>query len=105
MSQAVIGTAPEAELPALAELESQLARMRADGELDDAGEGVLHRHFTERARSLAEEFDALLAEYRERAGESGEEAATRWLAEAAEALGRRDGEETRRLLATVSSTP
>ena len=95
------GAASEGELPALAELESQLARMRADGELDAVGEGVLHRHFAERAGTLAVEFDALLAEYRRRAGTEGEEAATQWLAEAAESLGRRDGEETRRVLASV----
>jgi hypothetical protein len=99
----MIGAAPEGELPALTELESQLARMRADGELDTASEGVLHRHFAERAGTLAVEFDALLSEYRQRAETDGEEAAMQWLAEAAESLGRRDGEETRRILASVAT--
>lgn len=92
---------PQGELPVLAEIETQLARMREQGELDDAGEGVMRRHFADRADRLAEEFRGLLAEYQRRVGDDGADVAAQWLAEASEALGRRDGEETRRILSTV----
>lgn len=88
-------------MPAILDLETQLAQMRAEGELDDIGEGVMRRHFEDRARTLAGELLDLLAEYEQRAGEHGQDDATRWLSEAAEALGHRDGEETRRILSTV----
>ena len=92
---------PQGEVPALGEIDAQLARMREQGELDDIGEGVMHRHFTEHADRLAGDFRALLDEYRRRVEDDGPDAALGWLAAAAEELGRRDGEETRRVLSTV----
>ena len=78
--------------------------MREAGELDDVGEGVMRRHFAERAQTLADEFKALLAEHDRRAEADGAEAARAWLAEAAEAMGRRDREDTQRVLSTVVTT-
>jgi hypothetical protein len=92
---------PNAQAPVLDDIEAHLARMREAGELDDVGEGVLRRHFQARADQLANELRALLPEYQRRVEDSDPEAALQWLAEAAEALGRRDGEETRRVLGTV----
>lgn len=92
---------PQGEVPALGQIEAQLSRMREEGELDDVGEGVMHRHFAEHADRLATDFRALLGEYQRRVEDDGADAALQWLAAAAEALGRRDGEETRRVLSTV----
>lgn len=85
----------------LEDLDAQVARMRENGELDDVGEGVLRRHFGQRAETLQRETQALAEEFAQRRERDGEAAATQWLSEAAEALGRRDGEETRRILSTV----
>lgn len=92
---------PDAQAPVLDDIEAHLARMREAGELDDVGEGVLRRHFQARADQLANDLRALLPAYQQRVEDSDPDAALRWLAEAAEALGRRDGEETRRVLGTV----
>ena len=91
----------DAQVPVLDDIEAHLARMREAGELDDVGEGVLRRHFQARADQLANDLRALLPAYQQRVEDSDPEAALQWLAEAAEALGRRDGEETRRVLGTV----
>ena len=95
---------PQGELPALQDIEAHLARMREEGELDDVGEGVMRRHFAERAQTLADDFKELLAEHDRRAEADGADAAREWLAEAAEAMGRRDREETQRVLSTVTNT-
>ena len=95
------GDLPEAQVPVLGDIEAQLARMREAGELDDVGEGVMRRHFQARADQLANDLRALLPEYQRRVEDQGPDAALQWLAEAAEALGRRDGQETRRVLGTV----
>ena len=95
------GDVSEAQAPVLGDIDAHLARMREAGELDDVGEGVMRRHFQARAESLANDLRALLPEYQRRAEDGDPEAALQWLAEAAEALGRRDGEETRRVLETV----
>lgn len=95
------GPVPTGDLPALGELEALLQRMRDAGEIDAAGEGVLRRHFEERAQTLAEDFKALLQEYEARAQRDGAETARQWLGEASKALGVRDREHSRRVLSTV----
>lgn len=93
--------APQGDLPALDAVQAQVGRMREAGEIDDVGQGVLLRHFDERAQTLGEELAGLVREYERRAGEVGEDAAQQWLAEASEALGRRDRDHTRRVIGTV----
>lgn len=85
----------------LGDVRAHLQRMREDGQLDDAGESALHRHFGERSQALQHEMAALVEQFRQRSARDGDEAATQWLVEAVEALGRRDGEESRRVLSTV----
>jgi hypothetical protein len=101
----VTGTVPAGDLPALGELEALLHRMREAGEIDAAGEGVLRRHFEERAQTLAEDFRQLLQEYETRAERDGADAAQQWLGEASRALGARDREHSQRVLATVVTDP
>lgn len=96
--------APQGDLPALAALGAQVVRMREAGEIDDVGEGVLRRHFDQRAKTLSIELTDLIAEYERRSHEVGEDAARQWLADSAEALGRRDRADTERLIGTVVST-
>ncbi len=93
------------DLPALDALRTQFARMREANEIDDVGEGVLRRHFDERAQSLGAELTDLVREYERRAAETGEAEAHQWLSDAAEALGRRDRDHTRRVLDTVVEEP
>lgn len=95
------GQVPSGDLPALGELEALLERMREAGEIDAAGEGVLRRHFEERAQTLADDFRLLLQEYEVRAQRDGAETARQWLGEASKALGARDREHSQRVLATV----
>lgn len=97
--------APQGGLPALAELDALLQRMRESGEIDAVGEGVLRRHFEERAATLAEDFRVLLQEYEQRVQRDGEAAAEQWLAESSRALGSRDREHTQRVLSTVAADP
>ncbi len=92
---------PNGDPPALGEINALVERMREAGEIDAVGEGVLRRHFEERAATLAEDFRQLLQEYERRAESDGAEAAEQWLAESSKALGRRDREHTQRVLATV----
>ena len=98
-------TVPKRDLPALGELDAFLERMREAGEIDAVGEGVLRRHFDDRAATLAEDFRLLMQEYEERAQREGAQAAEQWLAEASRALGQRDREHTQRVFATVSNHP
>lgn len=98
------GPVPTGDLPALGELDALLERMREAGEIDAAGEGVLRRHFEERAQTLAQEFTGLLQEYEERAQRDGPEVAQQWLGEASKALGVRDREHSQRVLSTVLPT-
>ncbi len=91
------------DLPALDALRTQFTRMREANEIDDVGEGVLRRHFDERAETLGAELTDLVREYERRAAETGEADAQQWLSDAAEALGRRDRDHTQRVLETVVS--
>lgn len=95
------GPVPTGDLPALGELDALLQRMREAGEIDATGEGVLRRHFEERAHTLSEDFRVLLQEYEVRAQQDGAEAARQWLGEASKALGARDREHSQRVLSTV----
>lgn len=85
----------------LGDVQAHLQRMREDGQLDDAGENALHRHFGERSQALQHEMAVLVEEFRQRSARDGDAAATQWLVDAVEALGRRDGEESRRVFSTV----
>lgn len=96
---------PTGDLPALGQIDALLERMREGGEIDAVGEGVLRRHFEERAATLAEDFRVLLQEYEQRVGRDGAGAAEQWLGEASLALGRRDREHTQRVMATVVANP
>lgn len=83
------------------DLHQRIERLRADGVLDDVGEGVVSRHLEERAHSLQAELDRLAPEYSRRVREDGQDAADAWLSQTGEDMGRRDAEETRRILSTV----
>lgn len=95
------GPVPHGDLPALGEVEAFLQRLREAGQIDAAGEGVLRRHFEERAQTLAADFQGVLQEYEVRAQRDGEEPAREWLAQASRALGVRDREHSQRVFATV----
>lgn len=75
--------------------------LREAGAIDDADEHALIRQYDERAQRLREELAQLVPEYRRRLSSEGEVPANRWLADTAEAMGRRDGEETRQALAAL----
>jgi hypothetical protein len=75
--------------------------MRGDGQLDDAGESALHRHFGERSQALQHEMATLVEQFRQRSARDGDAVATQWLVDAVEAQGRADGEESRRVFSTV----
>lgn len=79
-------------------VEASLSRLRAEGQVDDAGEAAVVRHFNERAGELENNLQNLVSEYKRLAEAEGEDAANRWLAQAAHELGKSDGEETRRVL-------
>lgn len=84
--------------------EDWLQRVRAlreAGAIDDADEHALIRQYDERAQRLREELAKLVPEYRRRLSRDGEAPENRWLADIAEAMGRRDGEETRQALAAL----
>ena len=85
----------------LGDVQARLRRMREDGQLDDAGESALHRHFSERSEALQHDMATLVEQFRQRSARDGDAAATQWLVDAVEALGRRDGEESRRVFSTV----
>lgn len=96
------GTVPDGDLlPALGELDALLQRMREAGQIDAMGEGVLRRHFDERAQTLAHDFRLLLTEYEAREASDGADAARQWLTESSRLLGARDREHSQRVLATV----
>lgn len=83
------------------QVEAVTARLREDGRLDETGEAALVRYYAERAHSLETGLREIVGEYAHRVANEGEEAANRWLTEAARTLGQRDGEETRRVIAST----
>lgn len=80
-----------------------LDELRSEGFLDASDESLLIRHYDERARNLKEELDRLAPEYDRRIRQDGQDAADRWLSETAEAMGRRDAEESRRVLSSIAA--
>lgn len=74
---------------------------RTDAQLSDADEGALVRHYDEREQELAAAMSEIATEYKQRLQDDGKASANTWLAEAAAALGRRDGETTRRLFESI----
>lgn len=83
------------------QVETVTARLREEGCLDEAGESALVRYYSERAHSLETGLRDIVDEYTQRVSSEGEDAAQRWLTDAARTLGQRDGEDTRRMIATT----
>ncbi|ALN80880.1 hypothetical protein [Lysobacter antibioticus] len=80
----------------------RLQAMREIGAIEASDENALIRQYDERAQRLREELARIAPEYLRRVDSDGEDEAKRWLAETAEAMGRRDGEETRQALAAAT---
>ncbi len=97
-------SAPQPPIPtSRMDLVDLLADLRRQGRLDVADEGALLRRYDALASELRAEKARLEAEYRERLAGDGEDATRDWLAAAAEALGRRQGEQMRQLVQTIPS--
>ena len=75
----------------------RLAALREAGSIGEKEEIELIRHFHAMRASLEAALARLAPEYRRRAECEGETHAIAWLADEAEALGRREGEATRRI--------
>jgi len=86
-----------------ASVHAALDASRREGLIDDDGENALIRQYDERAGDLKEALDRIAPEYQRRVRDDGEASANAWLAETAHAMGRRDGEATRRLLSAVTT--
>ncbi|WP_202845417.1 hypothetical protein [Luteimonas saliphila] len=78
-----------------------LGEMRAQGSLDVADEAAILREYDVLLGELKSDKARLEAEFRERTSRDGQDASRAWLAEAAEALGRRQGERMRHLFQTI----
>lgn len=78
-----------------------VGQWRTETELSDADESALIRHYDEREQELATAMAEIATEYKQRLQDDGKTSANAWLAEAAAALGRRDGETTRRLFESI----
>lgn len=101
-----IGGTPEPVPPAAgptsrAELAGMLDELRGRGGLAVADEAAILREYDGLAMELRAEKARLATEFRERSERDGLDEANVWLAEAAEALGRRQGERMRRLVQTI----
>lgn len=83
------------------ELLDQLAELRGQGALSVADEAAILREYDGLLVQLKAEKARLEAEYRERLERDGRDETDQWLAGAAEALGRRQGEQMRRLMKTI----
>lgn len=96
---------PGADVPRLPasrqEFVDSLDALRADGRLDVADEAAVLREYDTLLGELKVEKARLEAEFRERTDREGPDASHAWLAEAAEALGRRHGERMRRIFQTI----
>ena len=75
--------------------------LRQQGGLDVADEAAILREYDGLVLELRAEKATLETEFRERMARDGQEKTNTWLAEAAEALGRRQGEQMRRLVQTI----
>lgn len=78
-----------------------LGELRAQSGLDAVDEASLIRLYDEMLLELEQEKAKLLPEYERRCDKDGKDAADRWLAESAEALGRRQGETLRQIMDSV----
>jgi len=92
------------ELPPVssrADLVDLLQQLRGQGALDVADEAALLRQYDGLLAELRSEKSRLEVQFRERMERDGEAETNAWLASAAEALGRRQGEALRQLLRTI----
>lgn len=83
------------------ELLDTLGGLRAQGHLDVGDEAAILREYDGLLVELRGEKARLEAEYRERMARDGQARTDAWLAEAAAALGRRQGEQMRQLVQTI----
>lgn len=83
------------------ELTGMLDALRERSGLDVADEAAILREYDGLAVELRAEKARLATEFRERSARDGLDEANAWLAEAAEALGRRQGEQMRQLVQTI----
>jgi len=93
--------APAAVPATRADLVGMLDDLRQRGGVDVADEAAILREYDALAGELRQEKARLAAGFQERLARDGEDDASAWLAGAAEALGRRQGERMRRLLQTI----
>jgi hypothetical protein len=78
-------------------------RLHQEGIIDGDDQNTLIRHLEEHRRSLQDELQLIVPEYKDRIARDGQQAADEWLAAKARELGERDGEKTRRVLGTLSA--
>lgn len=78
-----------------------LGELRDQGSVSVADEAAIVREYDGLVAQLRTEKGQLETEYRQRLDRDGREATDAWLAEAAEALGRRHGEHMRQLFKTI----
>ncbi len=83
------------------QLSSLLRELLEQGCLSATDEAAILREYDVLLAQLRAEKQRLEAEYRERTVRDGQEATDAWLADAAARLGRQQGEQMRRLLATI----
>lgn len=83
------------------ELVALLGDLRQQGSLDVADEAAILREYDALLADLHVEKAKLEAEFNRRLAQDGREETDAWLAGAAEALGRRQGEQMRRLMKTI----
>lgn len=83
------------------ELMELLGGLRRQGGLDVADEAAILRRYDGLVLELRAEKAKLEVEFRDRLARDGEVDTHAWLAEAAEALGRRQGEQMRQLVQTI----
>ena len=77
--------------------------LHQEGVIDGDDQNTLIRHLEEHRRTLQDELQLIVPEYKDRIARDGQQAADEWLAAKARELGERDGEKTRRVLGTLSA--
>lgn len=75
----------------------RIEQLRAEGAINEDDESTLIRYVNDHQALIEQELAAITPEYRRRTATQGAEAADAWLAETAQALGRREGEKLRRI--------
>src|SRR3546814_19633742 len=80
-------------------------RLHQEGLIDGDDQNTLIRHVEDQRRSLQEELALIVPEYKERIARSGVAGANEWLATRARELGERDGQQARRVVASLSTVP